>query len=213
MRAWRVAVMVGVLAVGAGCASSKQAARAGEPADPGIGGAGTAGAVGASSDAAGARYVDEELGFSIARPGGGWRMDVSGDYTPEGIATPVVMKNEQHGAQVVIQVAPAVATPIQFAERLTEGMRSHPGFVTSDPEPVPLSDDAVGFKFSMGDRVFGRVAVRDGAEGKVLMMLATWPAGAPDEAWQSVDRIFMSVQPVNRPAGVAQQVPVQRVSR
>jgi hypothetical protein len=139
--------------------------------------------------------VDPELGFEIVRPDGSWQMDVNDDLTPEGVATPVVLRHKDSGAQVVLQVAPAIATPTQYAERLTNGLKAHSGFTTTDPEPLPLSESAVGFRFSMGDKVIGRVAVREGTQGHVLMMLATWPANSPDVS-RSVDQIFGSVQPV-----------------
>ena len=144
-----------------------------------------------------ARYVDTSLGFEVLRPTDRWQIDVSGELSADGIASPVVLRNKDTGAQVVIQVAPAVGSPTQLAERLTRGMRSHPGFVTSDPEPVALSDDAVGFRFAMGDKVHGRVAVREGAPGRVLMMLATWPADASDAAASGVEDVFRSVHPVD----------------
>lgn len=191
MRAWVAAAAVCLVVGGVGCANqSKAKARAGEPSDPGEV------ATGGSGQAGQNRYVDSELGFTVSRPNAQWQMDVGGELTPDGIATPVVMRNAETGAQVVIQVAPAVASPIQFAERLTEGMRSHPGFETSDPEPIPLSSESVGFRFSMGDRVLGRVAVREGAEGRVLMMLATWPAGSPEGTWMGVEEVFRTIQPV-----------------
>ena len=188
-----------VVVAAAGCASQKAEQRfAGEPADPsetaqaqaqaGIGGSGSAGTN---------RYVDEQLGFAVVRPDEKWQLEITGDQGADGVATPVVLRNAETGAQIVIQVAPAVATPIQFAERLTMGMRSHPGFTTSDPEPLAFSDNAVGFRFAMGDRVFGRVAVRDGAKGRVLMMLATWPAGATDAASNGVDAVFKTIEPVD----------------
>jgi hypothetical protein len=191
-----MALWVGVVAVGLGCAADRGAqkadrARPGEPPDP------VAALGGEAKVRSGARYVDQALGFEVTRPTAAWTMDVSDDLTADGIATPVVMRNPETGAQVVIQVAPAVATPVQLAERLTEGMRSHPGFVTSDPEPLALADGAVGFRFAMGDRVLGRVAVREGAEGRVLMLLATWPAGAPEDASNGVDQVFEGILPVN----------------
>lgn len=195
MRAWRGAwLLVAVAAVVAvsGCATHKASVKDSEAAvtkqpPKGLGGSGQAGT---------AKWVDETLGFEVTRPSDAWQLDVTNDHTADGIATPVVMRNAETGAQVVIQVAPAVATPVQFAERLTEGMRSHPGFKTSDPEPVALSDGAVGFRFAMGEKVFGRVAVREGAEGRVLMMLATWPGGSTESALVGVEEIFQSVQPV-----------------
>ncbi len=189
MRALGMAVVAAVVAL-AGCAGDK-AVRKGEPRDPQVDAQGNLVAPGG-----GARYVDADLGFEVTRPAGGWTMDVTNDLTPDGIATPVVMRNEETGAQVVIQVAPAVASPVQLAERLTEGMRSQPGFTTSDPEPLELSEGAVGFRFAMGDRVLGRVAVREGAEGRVLMLLATWPTGAPEAAPAGVDQVFQSILPV-----------------
>jgi hypothetical protein len=141
------------------------------------------------------RYVDERLGFEVTRPTSEWQLDVTGDVSPEGVATPVVMRNPHTGAQVVIQVAPATASPGQLAERLQRGMRAHPGFVTTEPEPVPLSDDAVGFQFAMGEGVHGRVALREGASGRMLLMLGTWPAQGPEGARAGVDRVFETVGP------------------
>lgn len=193
MRAWRwgAVVLSAVVTASLGCAGQKAAQKQTVASAPaGVGGSGQSGVAGSN------RYVDEELGFAVSRPNAGWRLDVTGDRGTDGVATPVVLRNEQTGAQVVIQVAPAVATPVEFAQRLTEGMRTHPGFVTSDPEPLPLSDNAVGFRFAMGDKVFGRVAVRDGARGRVLMMLATWPAGSSAAAWDGVEDVFKTVEPV-----------------
>ncbi len=187
MRAW-LGVLSGAVLALAGCAQGRGAAKtspveaAMEPRDPGQ-----------------ARYVDTALGFEVLRPTDRWQIDVSGEPSEEGIAAPVVLRNKDTGAQVVIQVAPAIGSPTQLAERLTHGMRSHPGFVISDPEPVALSDNAVGFRFAMGDKVHGRVAVREGAPGRVLMMLATWPADASEAAASGVEDVFRGVHPVDVP--------------
>ncbi|MBX5481909.1 MAG: hypothetical protein IRZ16_08745 [Myxococcaceae bacterium] len=191
MRAWRgTAVVLAAVVATAGCATRKAAVKESPKAasvEQGTGGSAPTGT---------ARWIDEALGFQVTRPNDKWQVDVTGDFTPEGIATPVVMRNQETGAQVVIQVAPAVASPVQFAERLTEGMRSHPGFQTTDPEPVAFSDSAVGFRFAMGDKVNGRVAVLEGTRGRVLMMLATWPSGAPEETLTGVEEVFRGVQPL-----------------
>ncbi|WP_224368291.1 hypothetical protein [Hyalangium versicolor] len=143
------------------------------------------------------RYVDEDLGFEIVRPTAEWQLDETEDQnSPEGLAIPVVLKHRTSGAQVVLQVAPAVATPTQFAERLNAGLREQPGFVASDPEPLPLSDSAVGFNFQVGDGVRGRVAVTEGSPGRVFMMLATWPAESPEDVSQSVEALFGAVRPL-----------------
>jgi hypothetical protein len=142
------------------------------------------------------RYVDQALGFELTQPGGDWMLDESGEQTPEGLAIPVVLRHRTSGAQVVLQVAPAVASPLQFAERLTMGLRSQPGFVTSDPEPLPMSDSAVGFHFAVGDNVRGRVMVREGSPGRVFMMLATWPSAAPADVPETVNALFESVRPL-----------------
>lgn len=143
------------------------------------------------------RYVDEDLGFEIIRPTAEWQLDETEDQnSPEGLAIPIVLKHRTSGAQVVLQVAPAVATPSQFAERLNAGLREQPGFVASDPQPISLSDNAVGFDFRVGDGVLGRVAVTEGSPGRVFMMLATWPAGAPDDVSRSVEALFGSVHPL-----------------
>lgn len=186
----------GLLALCTACSGAKQAVR--EPSGPGTGGSGVmAREQGVDSEElASRRYVHQGMGFELIQPGGDWQLDETDEQTPEGLAIPVVLRHRSSGAQVVLQVAPAVATPAQFAERLTMGLRSQPGFVTSEPEPLPMSDSAVGFHFSVGDNVRGRVVVRDGSAGHVFMMLATWPATAPDDVPQTVNALFESVRPL-----------------
>jgi hypothetical protein len=186
------AVLSGVVGL-AGCAAHRDAA----PRE-GTGGSGFVQQPSANPQPGGVnrKYVDPELGFEVARPDGDWQLDASGESTPEGIAIPVVLRHRDSGAQVVIQVAPAIATPTQFAERLVSGLRNYEGFTATDPEPLPLSEDAVGFRFAMEKKVLGRIAVRAGSSGKVLMMVATWPADASDGVTSDVDQIFVSVRPV-----------------
>jgi hypothetical protein len=186
----------GLVALCTACSGAKQAVRA--PSEQATGGSGpvvqrTQGSLPAPDSR---RYVDQSLGFELTQPGGEWLLDETDEQTPEGLAIPVVLRHRSSGAQVVLQVAPAVASPIQFAERLTLGLRSQPGFVTSDPEPLPLSDSAVGFQFAVGDNVQGRVVVRDGSTGHVFMMLATWPSSAPAEVAETVNTLFESVHPL-----------------
>jgi hypothetical protein len=143
------------------------------------------------------RYVDEGLGFEIVRPTAEWQLDETEEQnTPEGLIIPVILRHRTNGAQVVLQVAPAVATPTQFAERLNQGLREQPGFIASEPEPLPLSDSAVGFDFQVGEGMRGRVAVTEGSPGRVFMMLATWPASAPEDISQSVEALFGAVRPL-----------------
>lgn len=145
----------------------------------------------------GRKYVDSDLGFEVERPEGNWQLDANGEApSRDGVTIPVILRHRDTGAQVVIQIAPAIATPTQFAERLNLGLRNYPGFSASDPEPLPISDDAVGFRFSMGDSVLGRVAVREGGKGKMFMMLATWPADASEGVASGVEQIFGSLRPV-----------------
>lgn len=176
---------VGVVALCTACGASRPAVVTKAPEAPA-----------AEAQANSRRYVDEDLGFEIVRPSAEWQLDETAETTPEGLAIPVVLRHRETGAQVVLQVAPAVASPSQFAERLTEGLRQQPGFVTSDPTPIPLSESAVGFDFTVGNGVRGRVAVRDGSPGHVFMMLATWPTSAPEEVPQSVDALFEGVRPL-----------------
>jgi hypothetical protein len=160
------------------------------------------------------RYVDEELGFEISRPSGDWQLEQTDERTPEGLVIPVILRNRASGAQVVLQVAPAVATPTQFAERLTVGLRTQPGFTTTDPEPLPLSDSAVGFRFTMGEAVQGKVAVLDGGEDRVFMMMATWPSRAPAGVQESVDAIIGSVHALPRDGkGPAYELPAPPMAR
>jgi hypothetical protein len=146
------------------------------------------------------RYVDEDLGFEIVRPTAEWQLDETEEQnSPEGMAIPIVLKHRTSGAQVVLQVAPAVATPSQFAERLNAGLKEQPGFAASDPQPLPLSDSAVGFDFQVEGGVRGRVAVTEGSPGRVFMMLATWPETAPADVSRSVEALFSAVRPLPEP--------------
>jgi len=153
----------------------------------------------------GRRYIDPELGFEISRPDGDWELDAADHKSEEGLIIPVVMRHLGSGAQVVVQIAPAVASPAQFAERLTTGLRTQPGFVSTDPEPLTLSDDAVGFNFSLSGKVIGKVAVLGGKSGQVFLMLATWPQDAPANVPKNVDAIFQSLRPL--PTATAQFLP------
>ncbi len=142
------------------------------------------------------KYSDPELGFEIVRPSGDWQLDALDEKTAEGVSIPVVLRHRETGAQVVVQIAPAVATPTQFAERLTDGLRQQPGFTATDPEPLGLSERAVGFNFAAGEKVQGRVAVREGSAGRVFMLLATWPTNVAEGVPSNIDQIFESVKPI-----------------
>ncbi|MFY1825081.1 hypothetical protein ACN47A_04150 [Myxococcus fulvus] len=185
----------GFLLVGTACSGSRQAVKADAAAtEPGTGGSGPP--VAAQTASVSGPYVDEELGFEIIRPSDDWHLVVTNERTPEGLAIPVVLRHPPSNAQVVLQVAPEVVSPTQFAERLAEGLRQQPGFTTTDPAPLALSDKAVGFDFQVGDGVHGRVAVREGQEGRVLMMLATWPALASAGDIQNVDALIEGIRPL-----------------
>ena len=186
----------GLLVLGTACSGSREAVKdsRSEAAGQGVGGSGSAG------HSTTRRYVDEDLGFEIIRPTLDWQLDETNERTAEGLSIPVILRHNTSGAQVVLQVAPAVASPTQFAERLTEGLRQQPGFTTTDPAPIPLSENAVGFDFTVGDAVLGRVAVREGRPGRVLMMLATWPAQAAADVPKSVDALIQGVRPLQAPA-------------
>ncbi|MFP2908017.1 hypothetical protein ACLESD_23800 [Pyxidicoccus sp. 3LFB2] len=148
----------GVVVLSTACSGSRasvQDSRGAVAMEQGVGGSGSAG------HSTARRYVDEDLGFEIIRPTADWQLDETNERTPEGLSIPVILRHQASGAQVVLQVAPAVASPTQFAERLTEGLRQQPGFTTTDPAPIPLSENAVGFDFTVGDSVLGRVAVRE----------------------------------------------------
>jgi hypothetical protein len=176
------AALAVVVSLASGCAH-----RASAPVAPATGGSGNAGFS--------RKYIDTQLGFEVERPFGNWQLDANDVATPEGVSVPVILRNSDSGAQVVVQIAPAVATPTQFAERVSSGLRAHPGFIAGEPEPLRLCDGAVGFEFQMGNKVAGKVAVREGGPRQVFMMMATWPVGATG-AVGDVDRIFLSVKPL-----------------
>lgn len=144
------------------------------------------------------RYVDAELGFELVRLAGNWQLEMDDEVSAEGLSVPVVLRQKETGAQVVLQVAPAVATPRELAERLTQSLRSHPGFSATDPEPLPLAEGAVGFHFALGKDIAGRVAVLDGRPGQVLMLMGTWPANAPLSVAGAVDEVFGGLRALPR---------------
>jgi len=190
MGMWRGAAVV--LAAAAGCASQRGTGGSGLTVQPAM-------AVAATHVAkTGALYLDSDLGFEIGRPSESWQLDATGELTPEGLSIPVVLRHRDSWAQVVLQVAPAIASPTEMAERLTSGLRSQPGFSAGDPEPLPLREGAVGFAFEMGEAVRGRVAVVEGGKGQIFVMLATWPRAAGDGVIAAVDQIFSSVKPIPR---------------
>jgi hypothetical protein len=186
----------GLLVLCTACSASKQAVR--DSSDTATGGSGPVAqeqSLG-QGESGSQRYVDQVLGFELTQPGGDWLLDEPGEQTPEGLAIPIVLRHRTSGAQVVLQVAPAVASPLQFAEKLTAGLRGQPGFVTSEPEPLPISDSAVGFDFAVGDSVLGRVMVREGSPGRIFMLLATWPTNASADVPATVNALFESVRPL-----------------
>lgn len=180
---WGGAVLGALVSLWAGCATQRSAT-SGKPAQ-------------AAAQDEGSRYVDRELGFEVVRPAGGWHLDANSDLSPEGIAVPIVLRDEESGAQVVLQIAPAVVSTTEYAERLNSGLKTQPGFTAEEPKPIPIAEGAVGFDFELGDGVQGKVAILEGGEGQVFMLLATWPKSAGEVGGQ-VEEIFSSVRPVPR---------------
>lgn len=181
-------------AVAAGCASGG-AARSQSAAQLKPGASGSSEAAHAGSKASGTEYFfDAQNGFRIQRPDASWSFKPGRELSTDSIAVPLVIANAASQAQVVVQVAPAVATPSQFAQRLSTGLKSRAGFATGDVEPIPLADGAVGFDFAVGDEVRGRVAILEGKEGRVYVLLATWPQGAPGGVEREINQIFASMQ-------------------
>lgn len=145
----------------------------------------------------GRRYLDPVFGFELVRPVGNWRLEVTDEAPSDGVAVPLVLREADVGTQVVVQVAPAVASPSEFAVRLVTGLRHHPGFIASEPAVLAGIQTAVGFGFTLGESIHGRVVVADGGPGQVFMMMATWPAASTGAA-RDVEEIFKSLRPVPR---------------
>lgn len=186
-----VRTMVVAAALLAGCAGSQEAQR---PAEMASGRAALQ--EGAEVRTAGPveRFVDAQAGFEIARPQGEAWQFAPGHEAPEGILVPVVVLHPATGSQVVVQVTPEVASPQEFAERLAVGLRSKPGFSTTVPA---LSSDGAssGFAFALGQEVFGRVGILGNNDGRLFVLLATWPSSAPDSVVDDVDVIMASLRP------------------
>jgi hypothetical protein len=110
----------------------------------------------------------------------------------------LVISSEEDSAQVIVQIAPAVATPNQFAQRLSVGLRARAGFSISEVVPIPLADGAVGFDFRVQDQVHGRVAILEGTPGRIFVLLATWPQDAPASVENDIDHILSSMRTVEQ---------------
>jgi hypothetical protein len=194
MRAVWARCVMGLLL--AGCASTKPFQAEPEPAmPPAVDAKATAEAPAMTAESAqSVKYVDPVNGFTIERPDPSWVFRAGEELSTETIVVPLVITNADKGAQVVVQVAPSVATPNQFAERLTTGLKTRAGFATSEIQPIPLAEGAVGFDFEVGDQVVGRVAILEGAAGRVYVLLATWPRGSTEGVSSDVDRILASMK-------------------
>ena len=140
------------------------------------------------------RFVDAHAGFEIARPSGDAWQFAPGHEAPEGILVPVVVLHPATGSQVVVQVTPEVAAPQEFAERLAVGLRSKPGFTTTVPADGGDGSSS-GFSFSLGAEVYGRVGIFSPHDGRLFVLLATWPSGAPESVVTDVDEIMASLRP------------------
>lgn len=139
------------------------------------------------------RFVDLQHGFEIERPAGdAWHFSEGRD-APEGITIPVAVVHAESGAQVVVQIAPSVATAWEFAERLSEGLSQRQGFQTTAPQS--LQGGAVEFAFVVDDQVMGRVGVRS-EEERTFVLLGTWPKDAPRQVVEEIDAIMGSLRPV-----------------
>jgi len=138
------------------------------------------------------RYVDRDLGFEIERPEGEEWAFAAGHEAPEGILIPVVVLHAGTGAQVVVQIAPEVAPPMTFAERLAVGLRSKPGFTTSVPEATRRGS---AFRFAMGDAILGTVDITSNS-GRLYVLLGTWPSDAPESVARDVRSIVDSLRTV-----------------
>ncbi|RKH50809.1 hypothetical protein D7V93_30105, partial [Corallococcus llansteffanensis] len=59
----------------------------------------------------------------------------------------------------------------------------------------------------VGEGVRGKVAVREGNGGRVLMMLATWPTEVSGDVVQSVDTLLAGVRPLPEPSVAVRATP------
>lgn len=147
-------------------------------------------------------YVNDQLHFELRHPSPDWELTENRVKGVNGLMVPVTLQHVT-GATIVLQIAPAQASSLEYAERLTLGMQEELGAETFGLEPLGLSPDAVGFRFQMQVGVKGRVAVRAGAERQVYMLLATWPNTADPQVSSQVDAIFESLQPLAGPVSAS----------
>src|SRR5688572_24184615 len=89
------------------------------------------------------RSVDSARGFALTRPEGDWELELRDEVRSDGLSIPVVVRHP-HGAQVVVQLAPALAEPEEYAQGLAEGLKGRAGVKVSRVEPHP-NGKGIGF--------------------------------------------------------------------
>lgn len=144
-------------------------------------------------------YKDEELGFEVERPDGwGFAPRVA---APDGGAIPLVIAQPEKGAQVIVQVAPKVASAEQISGDLRIKLDEHPGIEAGESGPVKAREKAYGFGFTAEGERAGRVAVLEGAD-RLFVVIGSWPRAADAALKKDVDHIFGSLHgtPATAPA-------------
>lgn len=139
-------------------------------------------------------FADTELGFALERPTGqGWAVS-TGVATPDGLTIPLLVTHKSAGVQIVVQVAETDANPQEMARVLAEHIREEPGIATGTSMKIgnTAGQKAFGFGFRLGGQAAGRVAVVATGE-RMVLVIASWPAGAAPDVVGQVDRLVESV--------------------
>lgn len=136
-------------------------------------------------------YTDPDYGFQVERPDGwGFAPRVA---APDGGSIPLVIAQPDKGAQVIVQVAPRVASAQEISGDLRNKLDEHPGIQAGKSEAVKSGQDpAYGFGFTAEGARAGRVAVVEGGD-RLFVIIGSWPQGADEKLKGEVNGIFDSL--------------------
>lgn len=140
-------------------------------------------------------FTDTDRRFELDTPGGGaWALatDVT---SPDGHAIPVVVAHPASGAQMVVQVSEPVDSVESLASMLHDRLEAEASLQVGKPSPVTndAGSSAYGFSFKLDGEANGRVAVIDLGQ-QVILVVASWPAGADQSVVDDIDGMVKSVR-------------------
>ena len=112
---------------------------------------------------------------------------------PDGGSIPLVISQAAKKAQVIVQVAPRVATAQEISTDLRDKLDEHPDIEAGKSQSLQKgAEESYGFGFTAEGERAGRVAVVEGGD-RLFVVIGSWPANADDALKKEVNGIFDSL--------------------